>query len=87
MDIFWEFFAFQEHGTLHTGVKPHRCPICGREIRVNDNIVWPVQFGHSISMRRGQVAKINATGSLAVRTADSDALVSIRKVENVVVLA
>lgn len=31
-------FAQQEHRTLHTGEKPHQCPICGREVRVKSNL-------------------------------------------------
>lgn len=38
MGLIYNFFILQEHGTLHTGVKPHRCPICGREIRVKSNL-------------------------------------------------
>lgn len=62
----------------------------GRDIRVNDNIVWPVQHGHRISMRRGRVVRIHESGSLAVRPVENepeDALVSVRRTDNVVVLA
>lgn len=58
----------------------------GRDIRVNDNVVWPVQSGHRVDMRRGQVTKINDTGSITVRPHEEEALVSIRRTDNVVVI-
>ena len=58
----------------------------GRDIRVNDNVAWPVQSGHRIDMRRGQVVKLNASGSITVRPQGEDCLVSVKRVDNVVVL-
>jgi hypothetical protein len=57
----------------------------GRDIRVNDNVVWPVQSGHRVDMRRGQVVKLNPH-SVTVRPAGEDALVAIKRIDNVVVL-
>lgn len=31
-------YFLKEHVTIHTGLKLHRCPICGREIRVKSNL-------------------------------------------------
>jgi hypothetical protein len=58
----------------------------GRDIRVNDNVAWPVQSGHRIDMRRGQVVKLNDSGSISVRPLDQDCLVSVKRVDNVIVL-
>lgn len=58
----------------------------GRDIRVNDNVVWPVQSGHRVNMRRGQVVRVNDTGSITVRPHDEDYLVSVKRVDNVVVI-
>lgn len=57
----------------------------GRDIRINDNVVWPAQSGHRLSMRRGQVVKINPSGSLTVKMPNSF-IVSVRRVDNVVVI-
>jgi hypothetical protein len=57
----------------------------GRDIRVNDNVVWPVQSGHRVDMRRGQVVKLNPH-SVTVRPVGEDALVAIKRIDNVVVL-
>lgn len=58
----------------------------GRDIRVNDNVVWPVQHGHTVNMRRGQVVKINDSGSITVRPHEEENLVSVRRTDNVVVI-
>lgn len=58
----------------------------GRDIRVNDNVVWPTQSGHRLNMRRGQVVKLNPQ-SVTVRPHGEEYLVAIRRVDNVVVLA
>jgi hypothetical protein len=63
----------------------------GRDIRVNDGVVWPVQSGHRVTMRRGRVTKINETGSITVRPhleagAGEEPLVSVRRTDNVVVI-
>lgn len=58
----------------------------GRDIRVNDSVVWPVQSGHRVSMRRGQVTKINESGSITVQPRGEDCSVAVRRTDNVVVI-
>jgi hypothetical protein len=58
----------------------------GVEIHVGSRVVWPAQSGHRVTMRRGEVVKLNATGSITVRPAGHNYHIAIRRVDNVVVV-
>lgn len=58
----------------------------GVPIVVGSTVVWPAQSGHYLSMCLGYVVKINPN-SITVRSVDRESLVSIKRIDNVVVLA
>lgn len=59
--IFCIFFKKKEHVTIHTGVKPHKCPICGREIRVKSNLYKHMKIHKKAQENQGSSTATQAT--------------------------